>query len=97
MVQDNTTTIEIRLDQRDALQDRKQHDRESYKSVLDRLLADTDEPNDDADELVDAIATEIDTAAFNGAISDEQAERILRRLDDLETAIPRKTAEELQR
>ena len=39
-----TTTIEIRDDQQEALSDLKQHDRESYKSVLDRLLeADTGE------------------------------------------------------
>ena len=38
-----TTTIEIRDDQKDELEAMKQHDRESYKSVLDRLLeGDTD-------------------------------------------------------
>ena len=41
-----TTTIEIRDDQQEALGDLKQHDRESYKSVLDRLLdGDTDIPS----------------------------------------------------
>ena len=34
----DTTTIEIREDQRDALSDLKQFDRETYKEVLDRLL-----------------------------------------------------------
>ena len=39
----DTTTIEVRDDQQEALRDLKQHDRESYKSVLDRLLdGDTD-------------------------------------------------------
>ena len=39
----DTTTIEIRDDQQEALSDLKQHDRESYKAVLDRLLeGDTD-------------------------------------------------------
>ena len=43
---DDTTTIEIRDDQQEALSDLKQHDRESYKSVLDRLLeGDTDVPS----------------------------------------------------
>ena len=38
-----TTTIEIRNDQQEELRDMKQHDRESYKAVLDRLLeGDTD-------------------------------------------------------
>ena len=40
----DTTTIEIREDQRDALSDLKQFDRETYKEVLDRLLeGDTNE------------------------------------------------------
>ena len=34
----DTTTIEIRDDQQEALSDLKQHDRERYKAVLDRLL-----------------------------------------------------------
>ena len=34
----DTTTIEIRDDQQEALRDLKQHDRESYKSVLELLL-----------------------------------------------------------
>jgi len=52
-MQDNTTTIQIRLDQRDALQDRKQHDRESYKAVLDRLLAESDAQDDSAETWTD--------------------------------------------
>ena len=43
----DTTTIEIRDDQQEALADLKQHDRESYKAVLDRLLeGDTDTDTD---------------------------------------------------
>ena len=39
----DTTTIEIRDDQLEQLKDMKRVDRESYKSVLDRLLeGDTD-------------------------------------------------------
>ena len=36
----DTTTIEIRDDQLEQLKDMKRVDRESYKSVLDRLLED---------------------------------------------------------
>jgi len=78
---DNTTTIEIRLDQRDALQDRKQHDRESYKAVLDRLLADGDEQN----------GGEIDTEQLEDTLEamrmDDATDELLRRIDDLETEI----------
>jgi len=60
-MQDNTTTIQIRLDQRDALQDRKQHGRESYKAVLDRLLADEDAQTAgiDADAVREIIRDEV--------------------------------------
>jgi len=60
-MQDNTTTIQIRLDQRDAMQDRKQHDRESYKAVLDRLLADEDAQTTgiDADAVREIIRDEV--------------------------------------
>jgi len=42
----DTTTIEIREDQRDALRDLKKFDRETYKEVLDRLLNGEDTPAD---------------------------------------------------
>jgi len=60
---DNTTTIEIRLDQRDALQDRKEHSRESYKAVLDRLLADRDDQptESDTEAIADAVADRVET------------------------------------
>ena len=58
----DTTTIEIRDDQQEALRDLKQHDRESYKSVLDRLLdGDTVETdNGRKRELLKEIHAELD-------------------------------------
>jgi len=47
----DTTTIEIRDDQQEALSDLKEHDRESYKAVLDRLL-DGDTNDTDAMQVV---------------------------------------------
>jgi len=44
----DTTTIEITMEQRDALKARKKIPRESYQSVMDRLLAD-DDPADATD------------------------------------------------
>jgi len=57
----STTSIEITTDQRDALQDRKQHGRESYKAVLDRLLADEDAQTAgiDADAVREIIRDEV--------------------------------------
>lgn len=49
-----TSTIEITDEQKAQLDDRKQHERESYKSVIGRLLSDTpDDTNTDrvADEI----------------------------------------------
>ena len=62
----DTTTIEIRDEQRDELKALKQHDRESYKSVIDRLLdGDTpDEPSglDELRERLDRIESAAATA-----------------------------------
>ena len=62
----DTTTIEITEEQRDELKALKQHDRESYKSVIDRLLdGDTsDEPGglDDLRERLDRIESAAATA-----------------------------------
>lgn len=46
-------------------------------------------------ELEEAIGG-VDSLAFNGQISDEKAQQIMHRLDDLEAQLPRKVAEELQ-
>ena len=51
---DNTTTIEITEDQRDELKDLKAHERESYKSVIGRLL----EGDDTGDVSGDPIGTD---------------------------------------
>jgi len=46
-----------------------------------------DEPMQEVDtsEIVDQLTQEIDSMAFNGQMSDEKADRILTRLDDIET------------
>jgi hypothetical protein len=55
------TTIEITVEQRDALKARKKVPRESYHSVMDRLLADDDPADatdaDDADEIGEQLAS----------------------------------------
>lgn len=38
MMSDDTTTISITTEQKAQLDDRKQHERESYKSVIGRML-----------------------------------------------------------
>jgi len=50
-----------------------------------------------ADAIADQLRQEIDSLAVNGAVHDEEAEQIIRRIDDLESQLPRKVAEELQR
>lgn len=77
---DDTTTIEITEDQRDELKEHKVHDRESYKSVMDRLLY-NDEPAGDAadvdsESIADAVASRgmsLD-ASERRAIAEEVAE-----------------------
>ena len=83
----------------DDVQDAPDHTNESFlKALMDTWEAADDGYYSDpsAEEIAEELKGEIDTAAFNGGISDEQAERILGRLDDLEHTIPRKTVEELR-
>jgi hypothetical protein len=49
-----------------------------------------------AEAIVEELETRIDTLAFDGAVSESEAERIIGRLEDLEAQLPRKVAEELQ-
>jgi hypothetical protein len=61
----DTTTISIRTDQRAALEERKQHDREPLKAVVDRLLEEgAAEPGDTLEVVpADEIELEIPEAA----------------------------------
>jgi hypothetical protein len=49
----------------------------------------------DTNEIVAELEQAIDSMAFSGAISDEKADEILGRLDDIESNIPAKTAQEV--
>lgn len=61
----DTTTISIRKEQRAALEERKQHDREPLKAVVDRLL---DEGTDGPGESVEVVpADEIEIAIPDAA------------------------------
>jgi hypothetical protein len=59
----DTTTISIRTDQRAALEERKQHDREPLKAVVDRLLEEGAAEPGDTLEVVPADEIELPDAA----------------------------------
>ena len=72
----DTTTIEIRDDQQEALRDLKQHDRESYKSVLDRLLeGDTDTEPMRVVPIEDVVGREVPAESVDSDMQ-EQLDRI---------------------
>lgn len=59
----DTTTIEITEAQRDALKARKEHDRESYKAVVGRLLSGADgEATDTATPTVEVGTVELEAS-----------------------------------
>jgi len=67
--------------------------------ITARLNLDASDAKDEIQEMkdeVDALKQEIDSLAFNGAVSDTEAERIIKRIDDLENTLPRKIGEELR-
>ena len=62
----DTTTIEIRDDQLEQLKDMKRVDRESYKSVLDRLLeGDTDTEAMRVVPVEDVVGREVPSAQID--------------------------------
>ena len=62
----DTTTIEIRDDQLEQLKDMKRVDRESYKSVLDRLLeGDTDTEPMRVVPVEDVVGREVPSAQID--------------------------------
>ena len=72
----DTTTIEIRDDQLEQLKDMKRVDRESYKSVLDRLLeGDTDTEAMRVVPVEDVVGREVPPEQINQDVS-EQLDRI---------------------
>jgi chaperonin cofactor prefoldin len=71
-------------------------------SFLSALL-DTWEAVDDghyqdvnADLIADELKQEIDSLTFDGAVFKDEAERIMARIDELESRIPKRTADELE-
>ena len=62
----DTTTIEVRDDQLEQLKDMKRVDRESYKSVLDRLLeGDTDTEAMRVVPIEDVVGREVPSAQID--------------------------------
>lgn len=68
------------------------------KSLMDTWDAvDDGHYNSDTEELVEQLKAEIDSLAYDGAVFDDEAQRIMNRIDDLESQLPAKVAEEMQR
>jgi len=97
----DTTTIEVRVDQAEQLHDLKERG-DSYKDVLDRLLALVDEKTDDADqedldELDDdeALVASLDLPGAGEKLQ-ERREAVLAVLEYLDTAEDTTTPAELR-
>ena len=86
----DTTTIEITEDQRDELKALKAHERESYKSVIGRLLESTDaDATPDIPDPGDVLDWDGMAAAYRET---EEGKELLEQLDRIERAAA--TAEE---
>ena len=75
------------------------HTADSFLSALLDTWEAADEGYYDnpAEEITNALRAEIDGLAFDGAVFDEEAERIIQRIEELESRIPKQTADELER
>lgn len=57
---------------------------------------DGDNTSTDTAEVVEELKQEVEHLANSGAVFDEEAERIIGRIEDLEARLPAKVAEELR-
>ena len=90
----DTTTIEITDEQKAQLQELKQHDRESYKAVIGRLLEGVDPTEGvDPEAIAEAIKNELSMANEPGVEIDTQ--EIIGRIEDLENSLPSEVAQEV--
>lgn len=87
-----TTVIELTESQKDELDNLKEHPRESYKEVVGRLL---DGAPESTEVDLDALKNELSMASDPTVEVD--TDRIIGRIEDLESRLPTKVAEELQR
>ena len=78
---DDLTTISITKAQKAELDDRKEHDRESYKSVLSRLLASEHGAQTDSTDDVSEQLDRIESAALT---AEERTNAIQNTLEELQ-------------
>jgi hypothetical protein len=103
------TTISVKQETRDRFNDLKaeldeqqnapDHTANSFLSaLLDTWEAVDDDHYQDvnADLIAEELKQEIDSLAFDGAVFEDEAERIMARIDELESRIPKQTADELE-
>jgi len=90
------TTIEVSDERKEQLRkERLDHER-NYDETIARLLGDYDGPMD-TDEIVEEIKNDLSMVADPGVVDEDViVERVNNRLDDLESQLPSKIAEELR-
>ena len=89
----NWVTIKVPEEARD----KAREDPRTYGEILEAgcETATSTETEQTPERIAQEVANALDMAAFNGALSDEQANELIGRLDDLEAQLPRKVAEEV--
>ena len=90
----DTTTISITTEQKAQLDEKKQHERESYKSVIGRMLEEDTETVGNLEPYDGEVPSEFFEATE--ADIDDAVKEILGRIDDLESQLPKKVVEELR-
>jgi len=78
----DTTTIEIREDQRDELKALKEHEKESYKAVLDRLLDGVAEERTDG--MPEGVCEQLDRIESSAVAVEERTGEMQRVLEGLQ-------------
>jgi molybdopterin converting factor small subunit len=105
MAEQDRTTVEVTPAQKDAIAELT-NEYEPLREGVQRLLdayneAHTDPVQETAqnvntDEIIDAIKDDLSMAPAVGVDEEEIVQRVCKRLDDLESQLPRKVANEVQ-
>lgn len=88
----NWVTIKVPEEVRDEARDDDRTYGEIMQAGLGTHPVESDVP---VDEIAEELKAEIDSLTFSGAVFEEEAERIMDRIDDLQSQVPKDVAEEL--
>jgi hypothetical protein len=92
----NWVTIKIP----ETTRDKAKNDSRTYEEIMKAGLESDNNnayDNTDAQDIANEVVNQIDVAAFNGGISDEKADEVIGKLEDMRSQMPVEVAQEVNK